>query len=222
MDRSPRELRGALEVKLKRSTSRIRRQVDEAEGIVVFGSTAAGVDGPFSDVDVLCIGRYTYGRLKSEEVDLITIPVATAQSMSWCQSELGTHIAKYGVPIEGRVSLASCRPGAAAIRGKRRRISAFMRALHTSWPQLEDCFRVKYSTKLRRECQRLILMEGGSPVPPTHLLDCCWGAFPESSTEVCATLKSLSPTGNLGSAMDLFERIAEYLVMHRGVSPRVS
>src|SRR5439155_9468065 len=83
------------------------------------------------------------------------------------------------------------RIGPSVVGHKRRRISAFMRLLPSAWPELQECFRIKYSLKLRRETQRLILLESGFAVPPTKVLDKSWAE--ESPTSICNRLRQLAP-----------------------------
>ena len=77
-----------------------------------------------------------------------------------------------------------------AIEAKRRRVASFMRALPQSWDNLEEGFRVKYSVKVRREMQRLLLLEHGTPIPPTRMLDSCAGDA-SVNAEVCERMHGL-------------------------------
>ena len=52
-----------------------------------------------------------------------------------------------------------------------------MRALPRVWDRLHNGFRETYATKVRRETQRLILLENGVAVPPTLVLDQHWNSF---------------------------------------------
>ncbi len=74
--------------------------------------------------------------------------------------------------------------GRQAADTKRRRVAAFMKHLPESWSKLEEGFRNKYSVKVRREAQRLLLLEREIAIPPTRLLDTCWSSFSESPYEV--------------------------------------
>ena len=70
-----------------------------------------------------------------------------------------------------------------------------MRHLPGSWHALEDSFRVKYSVKVRREAQRLLLLRRDVPIPPTRMLDTCWDAFATSPDELQEFLLGLVPKG---------------------------
>src|ERR1700752_2084658 len=67
--------------------------------LVVFGSYAAGVSDPESDIDVLAVGpRY---RVARSGLDLISISPEHVMSAEWLGSELASHIVAYGVWIHG-------------------------------------------------------------------------------------------------------------------------
>lgn len=82
-----------------------------------------------------------------------------------------------------------------------------MGALEKSWFRLEECFRVKYSVKLRRETQRLILLEQGTAVPPTKILDHSWAGLSKSPREVCDRLGEFSSVIGGGFVDDLVARV---------------
>lgn len=150
------------------------RIFDEASEVIVFGSMAVGISRTDSDIDVLCIGEGQY-KIKRPFLDLIGVPVREANSKEWLQGELASHVAKYGTWLKGAPQwLHAVRIGPSVVAQKRRRIRRFMRFLPLAWSRLEPCFREKYSIKLRRETQRLILLEQRIPVPPTKVLDDSW------------------------------------------------
>lgn len=74
--------------------------LDHASEVIVFGSMAVGLDGQGSDIDVLCIGG-PESKVKTDSIDLIVISQETARSPLWLQSELASHVSKYGVWIKG-------------------------------------------------------------------------------------------------------------------------
>jgi predicted nucleotidyltransferase len=150
------------------------RSLQEFTEIVVFGSTSAGLQSPDSDVDVLCIGKRDF-KYKTERLDLLGMRTEAARSPAWLSGELASHIARYGTWVKGSPSwCGSVRIGESAIWEKRRRIAAFLRVLPVRWSGLHQVFRTKYCVKVRRETQRLMLMEGGTPIPPTRILDNSW------------------------------------------------
>jgi len=169
-----------------------REFFDRATEIVVFGSMAAGLDGPKSDIDVLCIGNREC-IVKTDSLDLIIVAHDAMKSPRWLQSELATHVSQYGVWIRGSPEwLVRTQVGPQAVEEKRRRVAAFMKYLPASWLALEEGFRRKYSLKVRREAQRLLLLERGVPVPPTRLLDAHWDRFSDSPHEIYECLSSSS------------------------------
>lgn len=166
--------------------------LDEASEVVVFGSMAAGLDRPDSDIDVICVGG-TESKLKTDLLDLIVFPRAAIKSPGWLQSELAVHVRHYGVWIKGSPDwLDRAQIGEQAIREKRRRVEAFMRHLPDSWSRLDEAFRAKYSIKIRREAQRLLLLSRRVPVPPTRMLDTSWSDFSTSPHELPELLHEIS------------------------------
>jgi len=196
-----------LKERIRVAGARAQQCVDEASEVIVFGSMAVGLERPNSDIDVLCVGG-TDCKLKTPLLDLIVVPEQSTDDPIWLQSELASHVGKYGKWIKGSPWWRDyARVTPKVVDEKRRRISAFMRSLPGSWPRLRDCFRVKYATKLRRETQRLILLERGIPVPPTRLLDCSWTVISDSVSEVSARLRRFTHDGRESFTNDLLARI---------------
>ena len=180
---------------------------DMASEIIVFGSMPAGLDGPDSDIDVLCIGG-AKRRLKTALIDMTVLPVEATQSKAWLQSELASHIREYGIWIQGSGCWRSdIRLGRRSVDHKCARIAAFMSCLPRSWLRLDEAFRVKYSTKLRRETQRLLLLEQDVPVPPTRVLDHFWSSVSRSPSDVRDRLASFVTDRRSAFLKDLFGRI---------------
>ncbi len=145
--------------------------------IVVFGSRALGLARDDSDIDLLCIGQGQ--SLRRRSLDLIFRTSAFVHSPRWLSSELGTHVARYGVWIHGRSDWANdAIPDAGAAERKRQLIAARSRALRRLWDSLLPVYRQKHTLKLRRDLQRLQFLEKGLPVPPTAMLDQAWEANP--------------------------------------------
>ena len=167
--------------------------IRHAEEIIVFGSVAVGLDRPDSDVDVMCIGGPS-ARLKTQSLDFIAVPRAETRRSAWLQSELTTHIARYGVWVKGSPNwIERVEIGEDIVREKRRRVEAFMRHLPHSWHGLDRIFKVKYSIKVRREAQRLLLLNQGIPVPPTKMLDATWANISKSPHELQSLVRELLP-----------------------------
>lgn len=168
---------------------------DEASEVIVFGSMAVGVDRPDSDIDVMCIGGHE-SKLKTDSLDLIVFPREATRNQTWLRSELALHISHYGVWIKGTPDwIDRAQVGPQAIEEKRRRVEAFMRHLPDAWSSLEEGFRIKYSIKVRREAQRLLLLSRSVPVPPTKMLDTRWGIFSASDDELYELLHRFAPHG---------------------------
>jgi hypothetical protein len=188
---------------------------DEASEVIIFGSTAAGVSRPDSDIDVLCIGKSRY-KIKRPFLDLIGVSVRETSSEDWLQGELASHVVQYGTWLKGSPQwLHAVRIGRSVVTQKRRRIRTFMRFLPPAWPRLERSFREKYSTKLRRETQRLILLEQRLPVPPTKILDYSWTTtltrFPN---DVVDRLRQLALEPHSDFMDDLLDRINAHFMGH--------
>jgi hypothetical protein len=168
---------------------------NEASDVIVFGSMAVGLDRPNSDIDVMCIGG-PESKLKTDELDLLVFPRTVIRSSSWLQSELVSHVGHYGVWLKGAPDwIGRAQIGEQAIGEKRRRVEAFMRHLPDSWPRLDEGFRLKYSIKVRREAQRLLLLSRRVPVPPTKMLDASWRDFSASQDELHELLHGLARQG---------------------------
>lgn len=140
--------------------------------VVLFGSRAAGVAGPGSDWDVLCIGRAPCSQQDIRGVDLVWLEESSLGSASWLESELAGHVARYGVWLHGEPDWVSAvRCGPAAAERKARRISSRLRALKSAWPLLSPAHQVECATLLRRDIRRHELLIRGEPVPPSWFLD---------------------------------------------------
>ncbi len=161
-----------------------QRCFNEASEIVVFGSNVcrpcwAGI-------------RYRHPlfwfarvQTKADLLDLIAVPRELAKSPLWLQSELATHVAEYGTPLKGGAKWKNfARIGQSAIDIKSRRVATFLRSLPNAWLNLNEGFRIKYAVKLRRETQRLLLLERRTPVPPTKILDNSWENISKSRYEI--------------------------------------
>jgi predicted nucleotidyltransferase len=204
--RTKEHLNEILNIRLSSAPLAARESLRDAAEVIVFGSMAAGLDRRGSDIDVLCIGGCDY-KLSSRLLDLIVVPSSSTKSRKWLGTELATHVAKYGIWIKGVPEWRDdAHVGQRTIEEKRRRISAFLGSLQLSWLKLQECFRAKYSVKLRRETQRLILLEQNVPVPPTRILDGLRLGIGQPTTEVCERLAQLSPS-SAGFLQELLSRV---------------
>lgn len=218
MRRDKASLVEVLSQRLRRGGPPAQRCFDEASEVIVFGSMSVGLDRPGSDMDVLCIGGRDY-KLKSKLLDLIAVPLEATRSPAWLQGELATHVGAYGTWIKGTPRWkGDVSVGSRTIDEKRRRVSAFMRALQSSWFKLEECFRAKYSIKLRRETQRLMVLERGVPVPPTRMLDEAWASIAVSPNDVCGRLWQYRSEAQGTFLDDLVGRVYAHLEGNRQIS----
>ena len=193
-----------------------QRSFDQAREVIVFGSMAVGLERPGSDIDILCIGALDF-KLKTNSLDLIGIPAAATTHSPWLQSELASHVKEYGTWVKGSPQWGTgVSIGQKAIDEKRLRIRAFMKSLPDSWLKLDEVFRVKYSVKLRRETQRLLLLERGVPVPATRILDSSWNSISIFPHEVQDRLGQLASRSSDSFLVDLFGRIDSHFDSHEG------
>jgi hypothetical protein len=146
----------------------------QAQEIVVFGSRAIGVNSDDSDLDVLCFTDRKV-RIKTRQLDCICSPRSESETSYWKTSELAFHIARYGVWISGQGTWRnSVHPSKDTIERKQRRVESLIRNAVCRWQQFHPLFRKKYATSVRRELQRLYLLESEVPIPPTPVLDSEW------------------------------------------------
>src|SRR5258708_15438608 len=133
------------------SWTALRRRASQ---IIVFGSTASGAEGNDSDIDLLCVG--TGRRFKTAELDIVWKTKTEVCGPKWLASELGNHIARYGVWLSGRDDWSEhARVGLVAIRFKRKLIRARARSLEAAWRGLREGYQQKHVVKIRRDLQRL-------------------------------------------------------------------
>ena len=183
------------------------RHLDESDEIVIFGSRSAGLERPNSDIDILCIGR-SGQKLKTASLDLIVVHPDEVQKANWLGNELASHIARYGTWMKGNPEwVKDVRIGSAAVDAKQRRIAAFLRALPARWENFDDSFRQKYTTKLRREPQRLLLLARGIAIPPTRVLDESWSTFSIANREVEERVVGSMRPGESRFRRDLLDKI---------------
>ena len=156
-----------------RKDGRDPAQLKSAGEIVVFGSYSAGLNTEDSDVDVLCVGNGL--RVKSRSLDLSWISKKKLSEDAWLGSELAGHIAKYGIWLRGTGDWrATVFGGTHAIDRKRNRIISLSRTVNHFWDRLHPMFQDQYDVTIRRELQRLALLQTCVPIPPTKVLDDEW------------------------------------------------
>jgi predicted nucleotidyltransferase len=199
------------------SSSLQRALIDNASEIVVFGSVAAGLSRAQSDLDLLVISG-TGSSNKSPRLDIVGLSVENSESYRWRSSELASHIYRYGIWLGNSKTWEEVRLSQDAIDAKERRVRAFLSALPRSWNNLDETFKTKYAYKLRRESQRLILMESNIPIPPTRVLDEAWEENFGSENSVLDRLHKINPSDSNQMFDDLLKRIHEHFVEMHGRS----
>jgi hypothetical protein len=156
----------------------------EAKEIIVFGSRAARVNCDTSDLDVVCVTRGKR-KIKTPELDCLCLPPDEWTGPYWRGCELGSHIAEFGVWIKGGDEWRhDTRISDAAINRKERRVRSLIGSVHRVWPAFHTLFRLKYAVTVRRELQRLALLQDRAPIPPTPILDLRWQTGAQQAYEL--------------------------------------
>jgi predicted nucleotidyltransferase len=141
-----------------------------ASDIIVFGSRAAGLNRPDSDLDLLIIADKS-GHKRIGKLDLVFVPDEKVGSAAWRRTEIAGHVATFGVSLmNDRPAFDVIHDDYAALR-KQARIHRLVSSLVPSWRLLNDELRRKYLIRVRRELQRFRFLRRGLPVPPTATLD---------------------------------------------------
>jgi hypothetical protein len=199
MEEASERLRGILEERASLLSAEMRRRLQIASQVVVFGSFASSVETRSSDLDVFCIGDCRT-HFKSSSIEILILPEYDLYSELWLGSELANHISFYGVPLDARPEWFShAKVGEAAAARKEKRINTYIRSLEIHWPELSTGVKSRYAIKVRREFQRLKLLQDGRPVPPTALLD--------RNTEPIGRLDALSSSSLHESLFDKFQKL---------------
>jgi hypothetical protein len=175
MARAEAKLTEFAKTMLDRAGVRFDEIAGKAREVIVFGSRAAGVHSPDSDLDLLCVATDPGRRVKSRHLDLLWVRPETVDSAKWLGSELAGHIAAHGRWLLGPEDWkAEVFLSPAAAQRKRRQLMDRIQALGASWTDLAPTYRLRLFTLIRRDLQRLELLRRGRPVLPTPLLDRDW------------------------------------------------
>jgi predicted nucleotidyltransferase len=185
-----------------------------ANELVIFGSRAAGVNSPTSDIDVLIVSNQK-SRVHFCGVDIVMLNRADIESREWLRSELASHVSQYGKWLKGDGSWRSATSLSdyAAAR-KKYRIAARLRALHHAWPRLHSIFQIKHATTIRRELQRLSLLLQRTAIPPTPLLDEAWATDNTSFADLWRIAEDAGLLSQLNSVSDLISILGSKLMPH--------
>lgn len=153
------------------------------EQIILFGSRAAGVSREGSDFDLMCIGS-GLSRL-GPSLDLVFVAPEDCRRERWLGSELAGHVARYGQWLVGEPDwVHRVRPSLDAKERKAEKLRRRLQAVEESFPLLDELYREKHFTLIRRDLQRHELLAQGEPVPPTPLLDQAWVRIPQAREEL--------------------------------------
>ncbi|WP_390905465.1 nucleotidyltransferase domain-containing protein [Occallatibacter riparius] len=197
---TPQALETPLRQRVKNLPPEIKRRLRSSSQIVIFGSYASGVQTRHSDMDVFCVGE-PKTHFKTPTIEVLILPEYDVYSDLWLGSELANHISHYGVPLGPRphwFDLANI--SHEAVERKERRIDAYVRSLERHWDELSFQARSRYEIKIRRELQRLQLLQKGEPVMPTPILDRAL----ESTAQIDAIVSSCASPSLLQRISKLF------------------
>jgi hypothetical protein len=171
--------------------------------VALFGSRADACWHSRSDWDVLCVGPLTEPQPTSRRapVDLIQLSPDEVHLPTWLHGDLAGHILEYGVWVVGEPTWGPpdvCYP--AAVERKEKRLALRVRAVARVWEALSSRYRKKQALLLRRELQRLSMLQSHCPVPPSARLDTIWAGFGQSVGHLHAVLRRLSTPAELIAA----------------------
>jgi hypothetical protein len=162
-----------LEAALTAQAGSLAAVLCSAREVVLFGSRAAGCADPSSDWDLLLVDAVNVPRLRGFDL----VPVSSHRSTSgpaWHASELATHVARYGLWLKGEPPARWHFDFEGAAARKRHILGIRLRALRPGWPRLSVPRKRKQFAILRRDLQRLALLECRQPIPPRQALDEAW------------------------------------------------
>ena len=206
-----------LQQRAKDLPPEIKRRLQGCADVIIFGSYASGLESKSSDIDVFGVGEVRT-HYKTPAIEIMILPEHDLYSDLWLGSELANHVAAFGIPLGPRpawLDLAKIGPDAAA--RKQRRVRAYVRSLERHWQQLSPSAKCRYEIKLRRELQRLQLLQVGKPVPSTPALDRSF--VPKSQYDLIASSRLPSSIQrSLSKLISVKIRIGHRTT--RGIKPR--
>lgn len=157
--------------------------------VVLFGSRAAACERADSDWDLLCIGR---GQTRlTRGLDLVWVDAAKAvdPDAGWIGCELANHVACHGRVLVGELPWkASFDQQELVIARKRRQLDGHVRGMLLVWSRLNEVYRQRQLTELRRDLQRHARLRAGGVVPPTRTLDSEWSGEAEPDARLLELL----------------------------------
>lgn len=157
--------------------------VRRSQAIALFGSRAVGCEHEGSDWDLVCVGRGQTRLVRGLDLVWIDSRQSTDPDAGWAGSELANHVARFGLVLTGELPwVENHNRDEFALARKRRQLDGYIGGMLRVWPLLNNAFRSRQITDLRRELQRHALIGAGESVPPTAVLDHSWKVDSTSST----------------------------------------
>jgi predicted nucleotidyltransferase len=154
---------------LPQFTDRFGVLFNQSEQVVIFGSYAAGIQNPESDIDILFVT--TEKRLKTKYLDFVCLQPERVNLKTWLGSELANHIAAYGIWIKGNDDWKS-RVFLSKSALERKKIIILNRLTHL-WIKnatISKDLMLKLFNDVVLDSYRLVQMSEGFPVPPNKIL----------------------------------------------------
>jgi hypothetical protein len=175
--------------------------------VVIFGSRAVGLHRPTSDLDVLLITPRKR-RIHASGLDFVIVSPKEIEGRFWLESELASHIARYGKWVEGTGDWCHrAHIGDRAIFRKRKRVESLTENAAERWSRLHPVFHTKYAITIRRELQRLDLLLNRVPIPATPILDSIWRSNTVPSAHLFEVASSTCKVPSLQAIAGLIKRI---------------
>ncbi len=167
-----------------------------SEQVILFGSYAAGCESTASDVDLICVGQGQ--RLASKELHLLWVKSSVLNDPDWVTTEIGGHVVRYGRWLKGSCNFRQHRAAAPkTIVRKLQKIADRAGVLGEKWARLSPAYRASERLKLRRDIQRLAILQIGEAVPPSPLLDSTWVTEVDKCGWISGVLSTDSPLSKL-------------------------
>jgi hypothetical protein len=160
-------VKAGLETALEAQQGSLAALLRSARQVVLFGSRAAGCAAASSDWDLLLVDGVNIPRIRG--FDLVQV-----SGHRWKASELATHVAQHGLWLKGEPPARWHFDFERSALRKRHIVWVRLRALRSGWSRLSLPRKQKQFAILRRDMQRLALLEHHQPIPPRQLLDEEW------------------------------------------------
>jgi nucleotidyltransferase-like protein len=192
------------------------RLFDDAHEVIVFGSRAAGVHRPLSDLDLLCITPKKR-RIRAAGLDCVLLLPEEVNTPFWLGSELACHVVRYGKWEKGAGEWRDrAHVSDRAITRKQQRIVSVSDNAARRWSRLHPIFQMKYAVTIRRELQRLDLLLNRVAIPPTPILDSIWLANRGSTSRLVALARELGQLPSFASTWDIGDFVVKLFSLYFG------